>query len=185
MLFDVLCCFQKKWCGTGMFSEEGIGTHTFDDPSNSLFLPCSWCQPVMCTLTHRIWDLKYWNQLNIDFSIMSDDHSDAWGLMVLAPYWADSSLLSRHISVALWEITDHGYESSWAINKETTRSMKRQTERECRWVLHICKCLLFKVCDWEIYRMKGSEKDSVPCWLCLSDFRIKKKEGGIYHIAGN
>jgi len=33
--------------------------------------------------------------------------------------------------------------------------------------------------------MKGSEKDSVPCMLCLSDFRIKKKEGGICHIAGN
>lgn len=33
--------------------------------------------------------------------------------------------------------------------------------------------------------MKRSGKDSMPFWLCLSDFRIKKKEGGICHIAGN
>lgn len=92
----------------------------------------------------------------------------------------------RHISVGLWEVTDRGYESRWAVTKRLPGLWRQwQTEREGRWVLHICKCLLFKVCDGEIYRMKGSEKDSVPCWLCLLDFRIKKKEGGICHIAGN
>lgn len=54
MLFDVLCYYQKEWCGTGKFSEQGIGTDTFEDPSRFLFLPCYLCQPVMPMLTHRI-----------------------------------------------------------------------------------------------------------------------------------
>lgn len=90
MLFGMLG-YYEEWCGAGRW---GIGTDAFGDPSSSLFLPCYLCQPVMPVLTRRICDLKSCHKLNADCAVMSADHWVAWGLVVLAPHWADSSLMS-------------------------------------------------------------------------------------------
>lgn len=182
MSFDIICYYQECY-GTGTFIMWGLGKGTFDDTSTSLFPPSCVCQPVMPMLTHGIWDLKSHNKLSADCAIMPDDHLDAWDLMGLTPHWADSSLLSGTSLLPFEEYLVMDMNLAEPLTKRLPGLWRHwQTERKCTWVPCICQCLLFKVGYWEIYKMKGSEKDTLPCWLCLLDFRRSKRKKEEYVI---